>query len=80
LNASQSIGLFGALPLQISCTNTQLISKNYEVSYEPNQLTVTSVLDGVSGGVSIPISSSPKGAIIHLETVVSNVSIQRWIR
>lgn len=80
LNASDSIGLYGDIPLQISCTNTQLTSNNYALSYETGQLTITSVLDGTSSGVSIPISSSPEGAILHFETVISNVSIQRWIR
>ena len=80
LNSSDSMAFFGELPLQISCTNTQLISKNYVFSSEPAQLAITSVLDGVSGSVSIPISSSPEGAVIHMETVISNVSIQRWIR
>jgi hypothetical protein len=78
LNSSDSISVFGELPLEISCTNTQLVSQNYESS--SNQLTVTSVLNGAIGSVSIPISCSSEGAIIHVETVVSNISIQRWIR
>jgi hypothetical protein len=78
LNSSDSISVFGELPLEISCTNTQLVSQNYESS--SNQLTVTSVLNGAIGNVSIPISCSSEGAIIHVETVVSNISIQRWIR
>jgi hypothetical protein len=80
LNSSDSISLYGELPLQISCTNTQLISQNYELSTVPGQLEVTSVLDGTTGSISVPISSSPNGAIIHIETVISNVLIQRWIR
>ena len=80
LNASDAIALQGDLPLQISCTSTQLISKNYDFSSEPESLVITSVLDGVSGSVSVPISSSPEGVLIHIETVISSVSIQRWIR
>ena len=80
LNSSDPIALFGDLPLQISCTNTQLTSNNFQVSSESGNLTITSVLDGTGGNVSIPISSTPEGAVIHVETVVSNVSIQRWIR
>ena len=78
LNSSDSISVHGELPLQISCINTLLISKITSLS--SNQLTVTSVLDGAIGSVSIPISCSSQGAVIHVETVVSNVSIQRWIR
>jgi hypothetical protein len=80
LNSSEDISLQGEVPLHISCTNTLLESKNYEVSNEVGNLALTSVLNGVRGSVCIPISSTTKGAIIHLETVVSNVSIQRWIR
>jgi hypothetical protein len=68
------------LSLQISCTGTQLISNNYEFFNDPGQLVITSILDGASGSVSIPISSSTQGAVIHIETVISNVSIQRWTR
>ncbi len=80
LNSSDSITLPGELPLQISCTNTQLIAQNYETTSSSGQLAINSVLDGSSGSISIPISSSPEGAFIHIETVVSDVSIQRWIR
>ena len=80
LNSSIEIALQGELPLQISCIGTQLESNNYQVSSAVGNLALTSVLNGVSGSVSIPISSTSEGAIIHIETVVSNVSIQRWIR
>ena len=80
LNSSSEIALQGELPLQISCVNTQLESKNYDVSYTMGSLTLTSVLNNVRGSVSVPISSTSAGAIVHIETVISNISIQRWIR
>jgi hypothetical protein len=80
LNSSVALALQGELPLQISCLNTQLSSKNYVLSYPLENLVIASVLDGTSGNVSVPISSTSSGAIIHVETVVSNISIQRWIR
>jgi hypothetical protein len=80
LNSSAEISLQGELPLHISCTNTLFESKNYEVSSSVSNLALISVLNGVQGTVSVPISSKTEGTIIHLETVVSNVSIQRWIR
>jgi hypothetical protein len=81
LNSSVTLALQGELPLQISCTNAQLTSNNYNVSSDVENFVVTSSnLNGVSGSVAIPISSTAQGAIIHLETVVSNISIQRWIR
>jgi hypothetical protein len=80
LNSSSVIAQQGDIPLQISCVNTQLESRNYDVSYRVGSLTLTSILNDVHGSVSVPISSTSVGAIVHIETVVSNISIQRWIR
>jgi len=78
LNTSDPIALQGELPLQISCTSTQLTTETYQVSYQPENLAITSQLNGASGSVSVPISSTPEGSIIYIETVISNVSIERW--
>ena len=80
LNSSDSIALQGELPLQIFCTNTQLITQTFQVSNQLENLTITSQLNGVNGTVSIPISSTLDGSIINFETVISNISIERWIR
>jgi len=80
LNSSASIALQGELPLLISCTSTQLTTKTYEVSYQPENLAITSQLGGAYGSVSIPLSTTSHGAIINIETVISNISIERWIR
>jgi len=80
LNSSAPIvALGGELPLQISCTSTQLTTETYNVSNQPENLVITSQLNGASGSVSIPIST-PVGSIINIETVISNVSIERWIQ
>jgi hypothetical protein len=80
LNSSMEISMQGELPLHISCTSAKLESKVFEASSSIQNLALTSVLNGVRGSVYVPISSTSEGAIIHIETVVSNVSIQRWIR
>jgi hypothetical protein len=80
LNSSSPIALKGQLPLKISCINTQLSTQTYQVDYQPENLVITSTLDTDSGSVSIPISSTPQGAIIYVEMVISNISIERWIR
>jgi hypothetical protein len=80
LNSSSVIAQQGDIPLQISCVNAQLESRNYDVSYGVGSLTLTSIFNDVRGNVSVPISSTSAGAIVHIETVVSNISIQRWIR
>jgi hypothetical protein len=82
LNFSDPIALQGELPLQISCTSTQLTTETYNVPYQPEpvNLAITSQLNGANGSVSIPISSGTAGSIIYIETVISNVSIERWVR
>jgi hypothetical protein len=80
LNSSDAISMFGKVPLKVSCVSTQIATATYDLSYEPETLLVTSVLDGVSGQISVPVSSTANGVIINVETVLCNVTIQRWVR
>ncbi|MCL5877855.1 MAG: hypothetical protein M1540_08605 [Candidatus Bathyarchaeota archaeon] len=80
LNQSDSMSLYGKLPLQMTCKTTELSTRTYQVSSDVGSLTVTSELDGSVTSLSIPISTDAQGAEIHLETVVCNISIERWIR
>jgi hypothetical protein len=80
LNSSIQVSLYGELPLKISCTNTQLITNTFQVSTQTQNLKINSQIDETNGTVSIPISSTPDGSIINIETVISNISIQRSLR
>ena len=80
LNSSVSLSLGGDLPLQISNVNTQLTSETFHVSNQPENFVITSILNGAVGSVSVPISTASQGAVINLEIVISNVSIQRLIQ
>jgi hypothetical protein len=80
LDQSDTLALFGKLPLQASCQTTELTTQTYIVTQAIDTLTVTSTLDGQNGQVSIPISTTSQGAIINIETVVSHVAIERWVR
>jgi hypothetical protein len=79
LNASESITLYGKVPLRISCESTQITSTTYTLSYSPEKLFVTSILDGTSGSVTLPISSTAEGAVIKVEVVQCNVKIARCV-
>jgi hypothetical protein len=79
LNSSDSITLQGQLPLQVSCTSTKLTTVTYLIPHQTGNLEITSQLNGANGTVSIPISNTSSGSIINIETVISNVSIQRGI-
>jgi hypothetical protein len=80
INSSDSFALFGVLPLQTRCLNSQLTTKTYQVTQAVTALTVTSTLDGQTGSVSVPITTLAGGADINIETVVCNIAIARWIR
>lgn len=79
LNASESITLYGKVPLRISCESTQITSTTYTLSYSPEKLFVTSILDGTSGSVTLPISSTVEGVVIKVEVVQCNVKIARCV-
>jgi len=80
LNASDAISMFGKVPLKMSCVATQITTLSYDLAYEPETLLVTSSIDDATEQVSIPVSSTASGAIINVEMVLCNVTIQRWIR
>ena len=79
LNSSETISLYGKLPLKMSCVATQITTTTYDLSYDPETLLVTSTLDGVTGQVSVPVSSTPSGAIINVEMVLCNVAVERCV-
>jgi hypothetical protein len=77
MNESNSISLYGKIPLRISCESTKLATETYNITYAIDALAITSVMNGVGGQTSIPISSTSSGAIINVEIVQSNVIIER---
>ncbi len=80
LNQSDSISLYGELPLQVLCKTTDLSTQTYQVASGVESLTITAALDGSINTVSVPVSTTPEGGIIHIETVISNIAISRWVR
>ena len=76
-NQSDSISLYGQVPLRISCESIHTTTLTYTVLYAISALTITSVLNGISGQTSIPISSTSNGAVINVEIVQSTVIIER---
>lgn len=80
LNSSDAIALYGKVPLKIACVSTQIITTTYTLSYEPETLKITSIIDGLSSQVSIPIASTTGGAVINIETVLCNIAIQRGMK
>lgn len=80
MNTSEAMALCGKVPLKISCESAQMTTVTHNLSYNPEPLLVTSVLDGASGQVSVPISSTSYGAIVNIEIVQSIIRIERCVR
>jgi hypothetical protein len=79
LNSSQDIELMGNVPLQISCTAVQETLADYNVTYQPSSLTITANMEGTQGQLTVPVSSTANGAVIDVELIVCDITIQRWV-
>jgi hypothetical protein len=80
LNSSSPITSQGEVPLKVSCVDTALVSRTYQVDSGTENFAIASNLNSTAGNVLVPISSTSEGAVVNLETVISTVSIERWIR
>jgi hypothetical protein len=77
MNTSDSVALFGKLPLRISCESIQMTTTTYTLLHSAETLSIMSVMDGASGHVSIPISSTVDGAVVNVEIVQCNIKVER---
>lgn len=80
LNSSEAFELMGKISLKISSLATQITTTEYNLSYEPETLLVTSTIGDESWQVSVPIESTVNGAIIRVEVVQCKVKIERSAR
>jgi hypothetical protein len=79
MNSSEAISVSGKVPLKMSCVTTQITTTTYDLSYDPETLLVTSSIGGVTGQVSVPVSSTASGAVINVEIVLCNVAVERCV-
>jgi hypothetical protein len=75
LNSSESITRLGSFRLKVSCTNVESNWRSYNFSNPLTSLTVKAELDGVSGEVSLPISSNELGAVVNVETITCSLKM-----
>jgi hypothetical protein len=76
MNLSQSLTLSSGFYLKARCVSVVSDIKSYNISNQISTLQVNTVLDGINGMVSLPISSNLSGAIINVEVLVCNVELQ----
>lgn len=79
LNTSETLSLYGELPFKTSCESIQTTKLTYNTSNSTQTLNITSVLNGATGQVSAPVSSTQNGAIIYVELVECNLKIARCV-
>jgi len=80
LNSSQNLEMIGKIPIKVSCLGAETIVNSYNLSYSPESLTVQVTLSERQAQVSVSISGNENGAIINVELVVCNATIERWER
>jgi hypothetical protein len=76
LNSSDTMTMQGKFNVKITCSNVTSSWRNYDFSSQLTALTLRVSLDGKAGAVSLPISSNANGALVDLEVLVCNISVQ----
>jgi hypothetical protein len=77
LSSSQNLMLMEKLYLKATALDVTTVARQYEFNQSVSSLALNAVLDETPSTVWLPISSSPEGAVVNLEVVVSNVKIER---
>jgi len=77
MNLSQSLTLASGFYVKARCVSVTSTTRSYNLSYAISSFQVRAVLDGVSGVVSLPVSSSEAGVIVEVEVVVCNIQLER---
>jgi hypothetical protein len=76
LKSSETMTMQGKFNVKISCLNVTSTWRDYDFSSQLTALTLRVSLDGKAGAVSLPISSNANGALVDLEVLVCNISVQ----
>jgi hypothetical protein len=76
INSSDNLILQEKFYLKAESKNVTVTNNHYEFNQSINSLELKATIDGNESAVWLPISSNIDGAVVDLETVVSNISIQ----
>jgi hypothetical protein len=79
MNSSQNMQFGGEIPLIISCVNVENTVFTYNTTSTSTSLVVTAVFDGTRGQITIPISNDTNVAVINVQLVVCDITIERWV-
>lgn len=77
LNTSQMLVLSEKFYLRVVSADVTVMSSQYRFNSSISSLALKATLDGVTGTVSLPITSIAEGAVVNVELVVSNVKLQK---
>jgi hypothetical protein len=77
LNASESIIAQGEFNLKSTCANTILKVQTHNFTYPITIITVKATSEDTTCEIVLPISSNANGALLKIEILVCNITIQR---
>lgn len=77
LNSSQSLNLWEKFQLRIVSLDVTTVASQYEFNSSIHSLALKASSDGTSDTVWLPMSSTPEGAIVRVEVIISNIKLQR---
>ncbi len=77
LNSSQSLNLWEKFHLKVVSLDVTTVASQYEFNSSIHSLALKASSDGTSDIVWLPVSSTPEGAIVRVEVIVSNIKLQR---
>jgi hypothetical protein len=66
----------GEMRLKISCTDIATTWSSYNFGAPISDLTLNAVLDGKTGQVQVPITSSTQGATVNVEVLTCNLTVE----
>ncbi len=77
LNSSQNLILREKFSLKVASVDVTASSTQYEFNQPISSLALKASLDGTLSTVWLPISSTTEGAVVNLEILISNISLER---
>lgn len=77
LNSSQNLMLRERFSLKVASVDVTASSSQYEFDQPISSLALKATFDGTLSTVWLPISSIAEGAVVNLEILISNISLER---
>jgi len=77
LNSSENLMLKEKFYLKVTAVNVATVTRQYVFNVSVSSIALKAIFDGTLSTIWLPVSSNVEGAVVNLEIVVCNVTIQR---